>query len=165
MRWVFVAALRLSLVVASGDCSPEVGELLIAVDSLVALGRVGSEVVTHGLRCFAVCGILPDQGLSPCLLHWQADSLPLKHQGSPVSSILLLKTPDPLKVVCAQTSHSARARADLRAYRTRKMMSMSGSDWLWNAAARLGAPGSPDALSSAQASTLDSAWPPVIHHS
>ena len=30
-------ALGLSLVVASGDCSPEVGELLIAVDSLVAL--------------------------------------------------------------------------------------------------------------------------------
>ena len=23
------------------------------------------------------------QGLNPCLLHWQADSLPLSHQGSP----------------------------------------------------------------------------------
>ena len=29
------------------------------------------------------CGIFPDQGLNPCLLHWQADSLPLSHQGSP----------------------------------------------------------------------------------
>ena len=26
---------------------------------------------------------LLNQGLNPCLLHWQADSLPLSHQGSP----------------------------------------------------------------------------------
>ena len=25
----------------------------------------------------------PDQGSNPCLLHWQVDSLPLSHQGSP----------------------------------------------------------------------------------
>ena len=30
------------------------------------------------------CGIFPDQGPNPCLLHWQADSLPLSHQGSPI---------------------------------------------------------------------------------
>ena len=29
------------------------------------------------------CGIFPDQRSNPCLLHWQADSLPLGHQGSP----------------------------------------------------------------------------------
>ena len=27
-------------------------------------------------------GIFPTQGLNPCLLHWQVDSLPLSHQGS-----------------------------------------------------------------------------------
>ena len=27
------------------------------------------------------------QGLSPCLLHWQAGSLPLNHQGSPMNTI------------------------------------------------------------------------------
>ena len=27
--------------------------------------------------------IFPTQGLNPCLLHWQADSLPLSHLGSP----------------------------------------------------------------------------------
>ena len=33
-------------------------------------------------------GIFPDQGWNPCLLHWQADSLPLSHQGSlPLSSV------------------------------------------------------------------------------
>ena len=30
----------------------------------------------------------PDQGLNLCLLHWQADSLPLNHQGSPETSLL-----------------------------------------------------------------------------
>ena len=33
--------------------------------------------------CPAACGILPDQGSNPCPLHWQADSQPLRHQGSP----------------------------------------------------------------------------------
>ena len=29
------------------------------------------------------CGIFPDQGSNPCPLHWQADSQPLRRQGSP----------------------------------------------------------------------------------
>ena len=33
--------------------------------------------------CSMACGILLDQGLNPCLLHWQADSSPWNHQGSP----------------------------------------------------------------------------------
>ena len=37
-----------------------------------------------------MCGILPDQGLNPCPLHWQADSLPLVPQGSPASFCLWL---------------------------------------------------------------------------
>ena len=45
------------------------------------LWSTGSAVV-HGLRCSMACGIFPDQGLNPCLLHWQADSLPLSHWGS-----------------------------------------------------------------------------------
>ena len=31
-------------------------------------------------------GIFPDQGSNPCPLHWQADSQPLRHQGSPHST-------------------------------------------------------------------------------
>ena len=34
------------------------------------------------LSCSEVCKIFLDQGSNPCLLHWQADSLPLNHQGS-----------------------------------------------------------------------------------
>ena len=44
----------------------------------------GSVVVAHGPSCSAACGILPDQGSNPCPLHWQADSQPLRHQGSPI---------------------------------------------------------------------------------
>ena len=33
---------------------------------------------------FLLQGIFPTQGLNLCLLHWQADSLPLSHQGSPI---------------------------------------------------------------------------------
>ena len=32
---------------------------------------------------FLLQGIFPTQGSNPCLLHWQADSLPRSHQGSP----------------------------------------------------------------------------------
>ena len=40
------------------------------------------------LSCLVACGIFPDQGSNPCLLHWQADSLPLSRQGSPLRVIL-----------------------------------------------------------------------------
>ena len=39
--------------------------------------------MAHGLSCSTACGIFLDQGLNLCLLHWQADSLPLRHQRSP----------------------------------------------------------------------------------
>ena len=37
----------------------------------------------HRLRCSTACEIFPNQGWNSHLLHWQADSLPLSHQGSP----------------------------------------------------------------------------------
>ena len=42
-----------------------------------------SIVVVHGLSCSVACGNFLDQGSNLCLLHWQADSLPLSHQGGP----------------------------------------------------------------------------------
>ena len=45
--------------------------------------RAGSVIVAHGPSCSAACGIFPDQGSNPCPLHLQADSQPLRHQGSP----------------------------------------------------------------------------------
>ena len=46
--------------------------------------RAGSAIVAHRPSRSTACGILPDQGSNPCPLHWQADSQPLCHQGSPV---------------------------------------------------------------------------------
>ena len=50
--------------------------------------RAGSVIVAHGPSCSTACGILPDQDSNPCPLHWQADSQPLRHQGSPENSVL-----------------------------------------------------------------------------
>ena len=52
--------------------------------------RAGSVVVAHGPSCSAACGIFPDQGLNPCPLHWQADSQPLCHQGSPHCGLICI---------------------------------------------------------------------------
>ena len=53
--------------------------------------RAGSVIVAHGPSCSAACGIFPDQGSNPCPLHWQADSQPLRHQGSPKLTFMLIK--------------------------------------------------------------------------
>ena len=78
----------LSLVAASGGHSSSqcAGLSLSRPLLLRSTGsrRAGSVIVAHGPSCSAACGILPDQGLNPCPLHWQADSQPLRHQGSPL---------------------------------------------------------------------------------
>ena len=43
--------------------------------------------MAHGLSFSVACGTLLDEGLTSSLLRWQADSLPLRHQGSPGSSV------------------------------------------------------------------------------
>ena len=91
---------RLSLVAPSGGYSLVVFHCCgFSCRGAQALGYIGfnscgtwaqqaSVVVAHGLSCPEACGILLDQGLldqglfDPCLLHWQADSLPMNHQGS-----------------------------------------------------------------------------------
>ena len=90
--WVFVSVRGLSLVAASGGhsssrCagpSPSRPLLLRSTGSR----RAGSAAVAHGPSRSAACGIFPDQGSNPCPLHWQADSQPLRHQGSPVINSL-----------------------------------------------------------------------------
>ena len=93
----------LSLVVASGGHSSSrcAGLSLSRPLPLRSTGsrRAGSVVVVHGLSCSAACGIFPVQGSNPCPLHWQADSQPLRHQGSPsidqllIASMNILVTP------------------------------------------------------------------------
>ena len=77
----------LPLVVASGGHSSSRCAGLSLSRSLLLRStgsrRAGSVIVAHGPSCSAAYGIFPDQGSNPCPLHWQADSQPLRHQGSP----------------------------------------------------------------------------------
>ena len=88
--WVFVSVRGLSLVAASWGHSSSrcAGLSLLRPLLLRSTGsrRAGSAIVVHRPSCSVACGIFPDQGLNPCPLHWQADSQPLLHQGSPILS-------------------------------------------------------------------------------
>ena len=68
LRWVFIAACKLSLVVASGGYSS------LQCAGFSCCGAWASVVVAHWLSCSVACGIFPDQGSNPCPLHWQEDS-------------------------------------------------------------------------------------------
>ena len=87
----------LSLVVVSGGHSSSrcAGPSLSRPLLLRSTGsrRTGSVAVAHGPSCPVACGILPDQGSNPCSLHWQADSQPLRHQGSPAGGFLTTAPP------------------------------------------------------------------------
>ena len=92
--WVFVSVRGLSPAAASGGHSSSrcAGLSLSRPLLLRSRGsrRTGSVIVAHGPSRSAACGILPDQGSNPCPLHWQADSQPLRHQGSPCGSLYIL---------------------------------------------------------------------------
>ena len=97
----------LSLVVASGGHSSSrcAGLSLSRPLLLRSTGsrRAGSVIVAHGPSCSAACGIFPDQGSNPCPLHRQADSQPLRHQGSPTVEDFLIAVHEfsIRRVVCA----------------------------------------------------------------
>ena len=82
----------LSLVAASGGHSSSrcAGLSLSRPLLLQSTGSrsADSATVAHRPSRSAACGIFPDQGSNPCPLHWQADSQPLRHQGSPSCSLL-----------------------------------------------------------------------------
>ena len=94
---VFVAAQALFLLHHWGLLSSLVRRLLVAVASLFVAAQTqgvrasvaalpglkgtGSAVVGLGLSCSLAGGIFPNQGSKLCLLHQQADSFPLSHQG------------------------------------------------------------------------------------
>ena len=59
----------------------------------------GSAVVAQGTSRSVTCGILPDQDSNPRPLHWQADSQPLHHQGSPILIILNALVGDMIRVL------------------------------------------------------------------
>ena len=59
----------------------------LACQVLLSMGFLGKNT---GMSChFFLQGIFQIQGSNPHLLHWQADSLPLSHQGSPSQRIVV----------------------------------------------------------------------------
>ena len=111
---------RLSLVAASrGHSSSRCTCLSLSRPLLWSTGSrpAGSVVVAHGPSCSMACGIFPDQGSNLCPLHWQADSQPLRHQGSPSSdfkswlfecaSLVRLRTKVGIEVSWAALLHRA----------------------------------------------------------
>ena len=72
---MFVVVPGLSLILECGLSSKQT-----SVVETVRLQSVGSVVVVHRP---AASRVFPDQGSNPCPLHWQVDSQPLDHQGSP----------------------------------------------------------------------------------
>ena len=90
--WVFVSVRGLSPVAASGGhSSSRCADLSLSQAPLLwstGCRRAGSAIVAHGPSRSAARGILPDQGSNPCPLHRQADSQPLRHQGSPLIHFL-----------------------------------------------------------------------------
>ena len=87
----FYLWLRCILVAESGHCSlVGLSGLCVAVSSFAAEGSLwgfGVRSVACWLSCHTARGILPDQEWNSCLLHWQADSLPLSYQGRPGSTL------------------------------------------------------------------------------
>ena len=90
--WVFISVRGLFPVVASRGHSSSWCAGLSPLQPLplrsTSYRRAGSAVAAHGSSCSAARGILPDRGLNPCPLHWQADPQPLRHQGSPLHFML-----------------------------------------------------------------------------
>ena len=85
--WLWCSGFSLWWCLSFWSTGSRVGGLqqLQGVDTVVVvpwLQSTGSTVMAHGCSRSVACGIFHDQGLNPCLLHWQVDSLPLSYQGS-----------------------------------------------------------------------------------
>ena len=78
--YLFLAALGLRCCTRAFSSCGKRGLLFVVVCRLLLLQSTGSRyagsvvVAQLWLSCSAACGILLDQGLNPCPLHWPADS-------------------------------------------------------------------------------------------
>ena len=87
---LFVAVHGLSHCSGFSHCGARALGVRASVVAARGLSSCGSRALEHRLSSCGTraCGIFPDQGSNPCPLHWQADSQPLRHRGSPRSNIL-----------------------------------------------------------------------------
>ena len=91
LHWIFTAASELLPSCSEQgllyNCGAQALGSWASVVSVLRLESRGSIVVEHRLSCSKSCGISSDQRLNPRLWHWQADSVPLSHQGSHIFPI------------------------------------------------------------------------------
>ena len=104
----FVAGFFCGGAQALGGWAPVVGARGLEV-AAPGLQSTVAGVVAHRLCCSGAGGIFLDQGLNPCLFHWQVVSLTLRHQESLrssrfISSMAFLKPPQILQP--SRTIHS-----------------------------------------------------------
>ena len=88
----FSCSVRASHCCGFSCCRPQALGSWASVAAAPRLQSTVSIVVAQRLSCSTTCGIFLDQGSNPCLLHWQVDSLPLSHQGSPSWGLFISKT-------------------------------------------------------------------------
>ena len=85
-NWVFVAVSRLSLDFWRTGALLQV-RCPVSACSVSPVVERSSRVLAPSLRCLSLvalaCGVFPERGWNPGPLHWQVDSHPLDHQGSP----------------------------------------------------------------------------------
>ena len=81
--YFYVAVCGLLIVVASPVAEYSLQGIQDSIVVLPGLQSTSSAVAVHRLSCSVACGLFLDQGSNPCLLHWQADSLSLIHEGRP----------------------------------------------------------------------------------
>ena len=82
---------RASVVVALGPQSAWASVVVMRRLSSCGLRSLEHKLSSCGTQAQLLCGMwdLPGPGIKPMPLHWQADSQPLCHQGSPSSMTLL----------------------------------------------------------------------------
>ena len=101
---LFIVACGLLVTVASGHGAQALG---VRASGVVArrFSSCGSWALEHRVSsCGAqaempvACGIFPTQGWTLCPLHWQVNSLPLSHLGSPRVEVFKSREPQPVKL-------------------------------------------------------------------
>ena len=98
LQWILIAVHGFSLVAAGCGATLQLRYVVFSLQWLLLLQSPGSRVCglsssVQAKLLLAACGILLDQGSSPCPLHWQADSQSLDHQGSHIFKWLTSQIP------------------------------------------------------------------------
>ena len=89
-RRLLCVVVHSSLTAAASRCGAQVPGAHAAAVEAPGLREWAQELWFADFSCSMLCGIFPDQGSNLCPLHWQVDSYPLHHWGSPSGCLSFL---------------------------------------------------------------------------